>query len=452
MLTFGLRAVGFMLTVLLTLMSFAIADTPPAASEAGLPVTDQPKREQEAEITLHILQSRGEIGFALQQAADLYAETHPGLRLTVQTIGNESDYRVALRQKLFSGERADLFQVLGRQDGWELRDYLGDLSGLGWVGEAAGGLAEPLNFDGAWCGVPYSIEGVGLIANRNIFELAGIPLAGIDDFADLEEALQKLKKMISEGELEEDFPGLEAVTELPAQDRSYLEGQLAAVALTGEFPTAAYAAGSEFIAMPGAEGAGKLIDLLAGCCVSGKRTSMLNTVTQNRQVELGIALQRVAIVLQNTDIAGRVQKTSPALAGRLALLPIPLEGGEGQGGVYISAPAYWAVNADASEESKKAARDFLSWLYRSQAGAEILAGRFDVLSPYRETAQKPQSVLQEELLSYIERGEYLPNPRGEYPQGWGSGSFAAGLQEYFAGDREWREFVARCCEDWHRLR
>ena len=446
MFTNAAHIVCALLAVLYTFLALGSCALPIAAPvyavriEAPLP--------EVGERHLVILSARGEATHSLLRAANLYMQEHPGVLISVHTVGEEADYKSALRSRLLAGGRVDLFHIFGYSDMRELKEHLDDLSDIYWARYAIADTLEPVSVDEQFFGVPYSLEGVGLIVNTGIFEAAGVSLAGVDSFDALEDAWRDLREVITLGDMREQFPLLESVTSLPGLDDDFLSRQLADVALGGEFDTAAQAAQAVFIPYSNAEAMGLYVSLLARYTAHGRGWAMLAEITGSEQVENGLAAERVAVIQQSVEVYPRILAINPELEGNLRLMPVFLQGGQ-QGYVYTHAPVYWAVNANASEESKALARDFLTWLYRSQAGASFLAQEMGVLSPFRDTAVATANPLHGQLLSFIAQGRSLPRRHREFPPGWNTNSFAAALREYFTvRELTWEEVVQRNVQDW----
>jgi len=446
MITSAANIVFSLLAVLYTFLALGSCAVPIAAPVYAVRV-EAPLPEA-GEQRLAILSARGEATHSLLRAATLYMQEHPGVLISVHTVGEEADYKSALRSRLLAGGRVDLFHIFGYSDMRALEEHLDDLSDLYWARYAIADTLEPVSVEERFFGVPYSLEGIGLIVNTGIFEAAGVSLAGIDSFDALEDAWRDLREVITLGDLRGEFPQLESVTSLPGLDDDFLSRQLADIALGGEFATAAQAAHGAFITYPNAEAMGLYVSLLARYTTHGRGWAMLAGITGSEQIENGLAAERVAVIQQSVEVYPRLLAINPELEGNLRLTPIFLQGVQ-RGHVYTHAPVYWAVNANASEPSKALARDFLTWLYRSETGARFLAEEMGVLSPFRDTAVATANPLHGQLLGFIAQGRSLPRRHREFPPGWGTNSFAAALREYFTvRELTWDEVVQRNRQDW----
>lgn len=411
--------------------------------------TELPLPRPEYERRLTILSARGQDTQELFRAANLFMIEHPDILISVHTIGDENDYSAALRTRLLAGERVDLFHIFGHADMIELAPHLDDLSDLYWAGGAIANTLEPVTAGDELLGLPFSIEGLGLLVNPNIFAYAGVSLAGTgEDFDTLEDAWRELRELITLGNvLNLSFPDLRSVTALPGLDDEFISRQLSDIALSGAFISPQSAATASSIGSANLTGAGLYISLLARYTTHGGSWDMLMDISQLDQLE-ALASQRVAAIQQSTEVFGTLTALNPETAEDFRLMPIPISGG-GEGAVYVHSPVYWAVNAGAEDDSRALAREFLSWLYRSELGAALIAVEMGILSPFRDTAAPTDNPMHTQLLEYISTGQILPRRYRDFPAGWASLSFATALREHFTiFEVNWPVVSGRIAEDW----
>lgn len=447
MFSYAFRAFSAFLTTIYLLAaagSCSVLPTDENVSATSPGVPEEPSRQ----VSVNILQSMPEASMALLKAGEQYAaSTGDSVVFHVQTVSGE-DYRAALRTKLLAGEPVDLFHLTGVDDVQRLSPLLGDLSpSMPWVEDAAGNTLEAVTKEGSVYGIPYSLEGIGLIANRRIFEEAGIDLTQINDYESMSEAFFELRDKIDAGELAESFPDLEAVTDLAAQDAVYMGGTVSELLLSESFSSPAQAYQSAFLSMPDAEDAGNFMLMFARNSAQRLNWSTFPSITQQRIVEGGLAAERVAVILHNTEIYNQVYDANPDLQGQLALLPVYYENAE-QGMVFTGAPVWWGVRAGADDATKQHAQGLLSWLYHSEVGGQALAEEFGILSPYRDTAATTGVALHSQLLTAIDSGLSRPQLASSAPSGWND-VFAAQMNEYFTVyDKEWSDVVDACAGEW----
>lgn len=448
MFTYILRSISVMLAVLYTVASLCVSSVPSLKAGTNtvmLPADDIPKEQKE--ISVQILQSREEIGFLLQQALELYRKKSAGnINFSVQTIAAESDYHSALRVELLSSNGADLFQISGAREYFELEDYIRALDSNDWILSVCDGSLDAVTHNNHIYGIPYSVEAIGLICNRDAFDAAEILPEKIRSLNDLDEAFAKISEQMALGN-SETLIGMEQVTELAANDKAFLGTKLADIALSGAFSTSTEAALAKTVSFPAADQMEEFIKIMAKYSQSRSDWTKLVQITDAQQIE-SLANRRVAVILQDTGVYKRINEMNPDMRGRTLLLPIPLDNFE-QPSIYTGVPSYWAVNAAATDKTADAATDFLEWLYMSEEGSEFFANGFGEVSAFKSAARNTGVSLHSQMLSYVSMGMTIPQLNREYPVSWGKNIFAPNVQSYFTErEKTWAEVIAACESGW----
>jgi len=321
-----------------------------------------------------------------------------------------------------------------------LYGHLADLSHLELLDGAMPSTLDTVSLDSGVFGIPYSLEGVGLIANRSMFSTADLALDSIEDFNDLWDIFRDMRDVILSGELLEDFPNLQVVTEFPAQSNVYLGRQIADVVLTEAFASREDAAESLTVEFSAEAGAQSYLRLLASYTDNRLNWYRLANISQHRQIEDGIAVGRVAMIHQNADIFRLINEIDSTLADDLILLPIPLSDIDPPA-IYTGVPAFWAVNDSSSPEAQEAAKSFLTWLYTSDTGSKIVAEELLALSVFRESAHPTENPMHRQILSYTNLGQTRPWLHAEIPSGWVSLSFGPALRDWLRDEKAWDEII-----------
>lgn len=451
MLGFAARAISVALTIVYLLVS-AVACSVTIPEPADLPKESIPLGSSGSGLSLTILQSRAEDSMALQKAADLYCSRKENpIPIRVQTIASEEDYRTTLRSKLLAGEPADLFHLTQYSDMMELESYLSDLSRLDWIFGALGGSGDAVSLNGKILAAPHSIEGSGLIVNRAMFEAAGITTDSLGSFEGLRDGFTELQSLIDQGSFEDACPNLTAVTNLAGGDRDYLAGRIGDLLLSESFPNQQSAYRSPSLSLVNKNAAGSLVDCLIRNSPSRNSWPELCQVEDWQLMEDGLAAERIAAVLHTTDAYQRTLEQNPDFAGRLALLPVPMEGLE-ESFVFVDVPVWWGVSSQSDPAVREQAMDFLTWLYRSEEGIRFYADEFQSLSPYREGARESDNPLHQQLLAYLNQDQALPSLHSYAPKGFGEQVLVPELQEYFTSyEYSWETAATRCEEGWLTL-
>ena len=442
MLKFTMNALLSVTAAMYTAVSLYACQPAPQVS-VDVPAYDIPI-EPEATI-VNILQSRPADSLPLQQAIDLYATANSNVHINVKTVSGDSDYHVALRLQLLSGERCDVFQVFSGQEAREIAPYLADISDLEWIRNAAEQSAEPLMWNNSIYGLPYSLECYGLLLNRNIFETSGISISSLKSFADLESAMEAIRTEAREATLTDVFPKLRNITDFPIQDKRYLTDIVANVLLTSEFESTNDVLNAKEIKLPYGAEHEELFRMMMRYSPRGDWAER-DGLSYGYQLE-AFANQEIALLLCSSADVDNILRINPALAGRLALIPVMLPDVD-ESKIYTGVPMWWAIGAHSTVPVQENAKRFLTWLYCSETGSVAIAARMGITSPWFDTAKETGNPVSRQMLTLIEKGYAEPQMWREYPYDWNADVFVPSFRSYFAGEQKWAEMLAEIREEW----
>ncbi len=402
--------------------------------------------ESKEPVTINISQFKVEINDQLKDAIATYEAQNPNVKIKLETVGGGSDYKATLKSKFNSD--ITIFNIGGPQ---EVQDWLPKLEPLNdqpWVSQAVDGILEEVTVDGIVYGLPYNIEGYGMIYNKKIFEACGINGEDLDTFEKIEEAFATIQNKIDAGELKDQFPLLEAVVEYAAKETWVTGLHSSSPFISLEFSNSIDAFESPTVEFKYADAFKKYIDLQADYSPSRGTKSNLNAIDYATQVDGGIAIERVAVIQQGNWVYGGVAGIDPEVAENLGILPIPVEGVV-EDCISIGVPMYWSINKEANEASKEAAKDFLNWLYQSDEGKDIIVNEFLFIPPFKNYGDiNPQDSLGRAVKAYTDAGKASNWVMYGYPTDWGQSSLGAKIQGYYGGTLTWDEVVEQSKEEW----
>ena len=392
---------------------------------------------------VNIYQYKVEIADALQNAIKRYMELNPQVSINLETVGGGDDYTGTLKAKMQSGGPADVNDWLSK---------LEDLSDQPWVPFAVPGTLGGVTLEGKVYGMPVGIEGYGFVINKRIFEAAGIATEGLMGYDNLLKAFGELQAKIEAGELKEKFPLLESVFEVPGKE-TWIQGRHTFdVVMNQEIPSLIDAFNAKTIEIKYAEQLKLLVDLMSDLTVHKNDKGFLNAVDYDTQVGGGLAIERVAAIQQGNWIYKDVNNIDPEVAAALDILPIPLKGVV-EDSIPVGVPKSWAVNKDAPEADKAAAKDFLNWLYQSDEGKKIVIDQFYFIPPFvNYEGLEPHDALSLAVMRYAQSGKTTPWVFGGFPSGWDKNVVGGGIQKYFAGEATWEEVIAEAIKTFAEAR
>ena len=127
---------------------------------------------------IQIFQSKVEIQDALQEACDtFYEETGIEVELIVTT---GDDYLQQLKIKLANNQGPTIFSQAGDAELEDLQGYCLDVSDLEFLDSFMDGMTDHSTIDGKIYGVPYTVEGFGIVYNKDLIDAT--TLKSTDDF------------------------------------------------------------------------------------------------------------------------------------------------------------------------------------------------------------------------------------------------------------------------------
>ncbi|MGM0380310.1 MAG: ABC transporter substrate-binding protein [Bacillota bacterium] len=446
------KFLAIMLVLVLSFSMVACSQPEDNSSEATDQNDAEEANETKEKVVVDIFQFKVEIVEALEEAVELYEEENPNVEINLQTVGGGDDYGAALRAQFQSGNEPDIYNVGGPQDVSDWKSKLEDLSDAPWSDKLLDGVVSGVTVEDKVYGLPYNLEGYGLAYNKEIFEAAGVDASNIDTFDALENALKTIQTQIDNGELQDKFPMLEAAVSYPAKETWVTGLHSSNIAISNEFNSPINTFESDTVGFEYSDGFKAYVDLMADYSKYNDDKAKLNSVDYASQVDQGIAIERVAVIQQGNWIYGGVNEIDPEVSEKLGFLPIPLKGVK-EDSIAVGVPMYWAVNSESDSADKKAAKDFLNWLYTSEEGKKLVVNEMFFIPPLEGYDNvQPSDPLAKDVLKYANEGKTMPWVFMGYPSDWGMGVLGQNIQKYYAGKMTWDELVEDSKEQWKELR
>lgn len=402
-------------------------------------------------VQVDVFQFKKEIAEPLQQACKLYESTHPNVKINLETV-DSNDYGAALQTKMKESQQPAIFNIGGAQDVLKWQDKLENLSDQPWVANAVEGTLPNVTTGDKIYGLPYGIEGYGILYNKGIFQAAGVDLGTLSSYNGIKAAFELVDKKIKDGTLRERYPNLQAVEEYPGKDTRVSGLYTANIAFANEFDSALSAFDAKTISFKHEKPWKELVDLLTDYTPAAADKSKLNAVDYAAQVGGGIATERVAAIQQGNWAYSDIANVNEAVALGLDMMPLPLNGVK-EDSIPVGVPMYWCVNKEVDEATKTAAKDFLNWLYQSKEGMNIVVNEFKFVPPMTNFgALTPSDPLSAAVKRYADAERTMPWVFMGFPPDWGQGVLGIELQRYFAGQASWEELVKAAKDGWATAR
>lgn len=458
----------------------------------------------EKDYDVYFFNGKSEIAESLQEVAKKYEE-ETGKKVKVFTVGT-GEGTETLRSEIKSKDYPTVFatNAIGIEE-WKSAGYALDVSGI--RNEELKALYESipeelrLQFEreGNY-GVPYNIEGYGLIANQRmlaeILELEDMENFKKDYKAASYEEFQEMLKAL-DGYIKNDEGGSFSLNGTAYTVRS--DKTEAAKNLTGVLAIAGaekWTYGNHFGNYPISAVYGTVYDVReeqpdfaehlrepiiksleeldfltrfeAGADKGVERGAQFinSTVTGYDQAIQMIAEEKAIFIKNGNWIYPNVAKISQETADNLTMLPMKLnftdedivvEGLTAEK-MNRSIPEfvsqYYVINAKATEEERKEAEEFVLWLNTSEAGREFIINDFAFVPFNADESVVLDNPLSNDLIGYKQEGNLLANPFDAAPASWGLESYGKYLmEELFIDPDDWErarleEIADNCIEDW----
>lgn len=362
-----------------------------------------------------IFQSKVEIQDALQELAEVYKEE---TGVEVEIWGTTGDgYLQQLKAKLANNQGPTIFNQGGGAEVEQIKGYCADLSDLPFISSIADGMTDSSTIDGKVLGIPYTVEGFGLVYNKDLIDAT--TLKSTEDFIN---AIKEQKANGVEGfELsQEDYFLIGHILNTPFALQDDPEKFVADVA-AGTVKMADNDIFKEFADM--------LVQIRENC---------ENPLEQNYDGEVGdLATGKAAMIHQGNWCANMFTDYEFSNAG---LAPLPLAGNDK---LAVAVPTYWSVNSAATPEEQKAGKDFLTWLYTSETGKDYLYNKFLFIPLIDGDTNENLDVLSADVAKYVAEGKTIGWPNKLWPASAVNVYFAPLTQEFFTSDMSAAEFLEK---------
>ncbi|MCD4839256.1 ABC transporter substrate-binding protein [Neobacillus sedimentimangrovi] len=402
---------------------------------------DKEKASSGDKVTVDIFQFKVEFKNQFEDLVKQFEKEHPDIKINVKTVGGGNDYGAALKAAFSSGDEPDIFNVGGPSDVQNYRDYLADLSETKAAKAALEGTLDSVKDGEEVLGLPFNQEGYGFIYNKKVFKKAGIDPASIKTYEDLEKAVKTLDSKKKE-------LGIEAVFALAAKEQWVIGNHLANVFMASDFNHSVVEAyNAKSAPFTKSEELKRMLDLQAKYSVQP-----VLSLDYSQQVEQLFSLGKVAMIQQGNWTYNSIYDIDPEFAEKnIGFVPIPVEGFEGK--LPVGVPMYWAVNKKSDEKEVTAAKEFLDWMYTSDAGKTAVLEDFKFIPAYEGyDTSKIADPLSKEIYKYASEGNTIGWVFLGSPTGWQEGVLAVNMQKYLSGESTWDEAIKKAQEAWEKSR
>ncbi|MBQ8268253.1 MAG: ABC transporter substrate-binding protein [Clostridia bacterium] len=408
-------------------------------------------------VTVRYLNFKPEVAGKYEAIAKEY-ERETGVRLVIDTAAANT-YEQTLLSRLPTSDAPTIFQINGPRSFSSFKDYLSDLKGT----ELYKHLSDPslaLEKDGKVYGVPYVVEGYGIIYNKKLMERyfsfaeKQTPYKSVDEIKSFD-ALSAVVRDMQKNKAALGIDGVFAATSLKSGEDWRWQTHLFNLPLSYELDekkvdeTASDYKDFEFLH---SESFKRLFDLYIENSTTPKNTLGTKTVADSMAE---FALEKCAMVQNGSWAYAQIasEAGNKVKAEDVGFLPLYMGGpGEETQGICIGTENYYAINAKASAEEKKAAEDFLWWLYSSERGKQFVREELGFIAPFDTFAEGdvPNDPLAKEVLRFMQSDthENVPWRFSVIPSLRWKEDFGAALLSYAQGKKSFASVVSDLKAGW----
>lgn len=386
-----------------------------------------------------------------QEVAKAYtAET--GVEVKVVTAASGT-YEQTLKSEIAKSDAPTLFQINGPIGLKNWKDYTADLTNT----DFAKALLDPsmaVSENGKVYGVPYVVEGYGIIYNQKImdayFALDGAKAKSMDEVTNFE----TLKAVADDMQAKKDQLGIDGVfasTSLkPGEDWRW-QTHLADLPVYFEYQDnkvddmadLTFSHNEEFK---------NIFDLYLTDSTIDPKLASSKAVTDSMAE---FALGKAAMVQNGNWAYGQIAEVAgnTVAAEDVKMLPIYTgREGEDKQGLNIGTENFFSINSQASEADQKASIDFVNWLISSEKGKKFMVEDLGFIPPFNTftEAEQPTDPLAKEVIRYMSdtEKETVPWVFTTFPSQTFKDDFGAALSQYAAGQMDWDKVVELFTTEW----
>lgn len=408
-------------------------------------------------VTVRFLNFKPEAAAVYEELAAKYNE-ETGNTLIVETAANNT-YEQTLSAKLSTSEAPVIFQINGPVGYGNWRDYCLDLTDSEIYSHLIDKTAA-ISSDGRAYGIPYTVEGYGIIYNDEIIQRYFALENRSTDFVSMEEvnSFEKLKSLVEDMQANADALGIKGVfasTSLKSGDDWRWTTHLANVPISAEFTkngTDLTGGGMIEMNFEFADNFKNIFDLYINNSVTDRKL-LGSKITDESMAEF--ATGQCAMVQNGSWAWSQINGISgnTVTAENIRMLPIytGIEGEENRG-LCIGTENYLCINSMAKPEEQQAAKDLLLWLFSSETGKDYVVNRLGFIAPFDTftDSEKPEDPLSREVLRYMDREDTTSIPWSftVFPSQTFKEDFGAALLQYAQGSRDWEYVREKVVSSW----
>lgn len=408
---------------------------------------------------VRFLNFKPEVAKVYDEIAKVYKE-ETGNALIVETAAS-GNYEQTLAAKMGTKEAPTLFQINGPKGYASWKDYCADLSDT----ELYKHLTDKslaVTSGGKVYGIPYVVEGYGIIYNKEITDKYFALPDKATQYTSMDEirSFEALKAVTEDMQKNADTLGIKGVfaaTSLKTGEDWRWQTHLANIPIFYEFSennVDLTGNATNKITFKFADRYKNIFDLYLNNSTTDKKV-LGSKIVDESMAEF--ALGQCAMVQNGNWAWGQISsvKGNRVKAENIKFLPIYMGfDGEANQGLCIGTENFFAINSKASEAERKAAEEFIYWLFSSKTGKDFVINKLEMIAPFDTftESEKPKDPLAQEVIKWMNKGDIKTIPWNftVFPSQTFKNDFGAALLQYAQGTKNWEDVKNLVVERWER--
>lgn len=448
------KLIAVMLSAVTLLCIFAACN---GNGDNGLTTENGSDNSNPAVKEIRYLNFKPEISEVYDEIAKAY-EAETGVRLIVETAASGT-YESTLTARMATSEAPTIFQINGPIGYASWADYCADLSNT----ELYNHLTDKtlaVTADGGVYGIPYVVEGYGIIYNKKILDkYFALPdkstkYTSIDEINNFE----ALKAVVEDMQKNKDKLGIDGVfaaTSLKTGEDWRWQTHLMNIPVSLEFQNKSIdltGNGYKSIDFVYSDNFKNIFDLYINNSTTDKKQLGTLDVTSSMAE---FALGKCAMVQNGNWGASQILGVSGNTVEQEDIKFMPIYMGmenEENIGLCIGTENFICINKKASAAEQKAAADFLWWLFSSEKGKEFVTKKLGFIAPFDTfgDAETPDDPLAREIKRWMSTDNITNIPWNftVFPSQHYKERFGAALLKYAQGTMSWDEVKKLAVDEW----
>ena len=400
---------------------------------------------------VYYLNFKPEVTDVWEEIAKTYTEK-TGVEVKVVTAAS-GNYESTLKSEIAKTDAPTLFQINGPIGYQSWKDYCADLKESDFYAALSDKSLAITGEDGGVYGIPYTIEGYGIIYNDAIMEkyfaTSGAKAASVDEI----NSFDKLKEVVEDMQAKKDELGIKGVfastSLLPGEEWRW-QTHLADLPIYEEYQDKGVNDLDE-IEFTYSDQFKNIFDLYLNNSTTDPKMLGSKGVDDSMAE---FALGQAAMVQNGNWAWNQIAEVSGNVVDAEDIKFLPIYMGlkdEDKQGLCVGTENYFCINKQVSEADQKASLDFINWLISDETGKDYMTNKLGNIAPFTTFAddEKPSDPLAQNLLAYMEGGKTsIPWIFTTFPSQTFKDNFGGALLEYAQGTMSWDEVKATVIDQW----